>query len=240
MRPTSAHGLWEPVTRRFFDANQVEWNSENLRESGVTAGINSRVRGTLYALHACLGHLDPYQTKIYAAEALTDFAFLMRGRFAKFLGSEYTPNPAVAEALFPIPNEDLTALSLKDCSFHAVVTNEVLEHVPFLDTAVAETARVLMPGGWHVGTCPFLYMCQGSQVRTKLEGGELVHVLPPEWHGDPMGIGGSLVFEIPGWDILDRARKAGFSRAFWKYVQSPTFGIAANGAGDVLVLCLQK
>jgi hypothetical protein len=55
-----------------------------------------------------------------------------------------------------------------------------------------------------------------------------------------MGTGGSLVFETPGWDILNRAKAAGFSRAFWKYLQSHTFGIAANDAGGVFVLCLQK
>lgn len=240
VRHTSAYGLWEPLTRRFFVASQINWDTSNLRESGATAGINSRLRATLFALHSCLGNLDPYELKIYAAEAITAFALLMRGRFPKFLGSEYTSDPAIAEALFPIPNEDLTALSFKDASFHVVTTNEVLEHVPSIDAALSELARVLKPGGWHIGTCPFRFMDWDSEVRARIVDREVVYVMAPEWHGDPMGTGGSLVFEIPGWDILERARSAGFSRAFWKYIQSPTFGICANETGGVLVLCLQK
>jgi hypothetical protein len=235
MAYTTVHGLWEPLTKRFFPRDQIQWDVTNPRESGLAAGLNSRMRATLYALHACLGHLNPYDSKIYAAEALTDLALLLRGRFTKFLGSEYTADPAVAEALFPIPNEDLMALSFKDASFHVVMTNEVLEHVPSIDAALSEMARVLKPGGWHIGTCPFRVTDRASQVRTKLENGQLVHLMEPEWHGDPMGTGGSLVFEVPGWDILDRAKAAGFSCAFWKHIQSPTFGITG-----VFVLCLRK
>ena len=46
------------------------------------------------------------------------------------------------------------AMPFRDCEFAAVVSNAVLEHVEDLDTAAAECARVLRPGGvvdmlWH-------------------------------------------------------------------------------------------
>jgi hypothetical protein len=101
-------------------------------------------------------------------------------------------------------------------------------------------ARVLKAGGWHVGTCPFAFVDEKSIVRARIQDGEIVHFTEPEYHGDPMGTGGSLVFEIPGWDILDRAKAAGFREAYWKFLISRTFRIAAENYGGVLVLCLRK
>ncbi len=51
-------------------------------------------------------------------------------------------------------NEDIQALSLPDASIDLIVSSEVLEHVPDLDAAFAETYRVLRPGGAHVFTVP--------------------------------------------------------------------------------------
>jgi SAM-dependent methyltransferase len=237
---TRIHGVWEPITGRLHPAERIEWDASNLRESGIAAGINTRNRAVLYALHSCLGDIDRYGTTIYGAEAITDMALLLRGYFPKFVGSEYSSDAGAARDMFPIPIEDLTALSFEAGVFDVAITTEVLEHVPSIDKALSELARILKPGGWHVGTCPFNYMEETSIVRTRVEAGQLIELLPAEYHGDPMGTSGSLVFEIPGWDILRRAKGAGFSRAFWKYVRSCTFGIVSNQVGGILVLCLQK
>jgi hypothetical protein len=91
------------MTGRFFPAEQIDWAADDLRESGLAAGINSRIMAVLYTVETCYGNLSPYNTKIYSAEAVTDLALLMRDRFAKFVGSEYTTDLAVAEALFQFP-----------------------------------------------------------------------------------------------------------------------------------------
>ncbi len=236
---TRQHGLWEPITRRFFPADQIAWDPDSQRESGLAGGINSRNRAVLFALHRCLGEYSP-KSKIYGTEAITPMAALLRGNFPRFIGSEYATSPDVIADLFPIPVEDLTRLSFPDGVFDAVVTTEVLEHVPDLDAALSEMARVLKPGGWHIGTCPFAFVDEKSIVKARLQDGEIIHLTEPEYHGDPMGTGGSLVFEIPGWDILARARAAGFEQAYWKFLISRTFGIAAEITGGVFVLCLQK
>ncbi|WP_197062808.1 class I SAM-dependent methyltransferase [Bosea sp. UNC402CLCol] len=236
-----ANGVIEPLTGRTFTAEQIEWNPENMRESGAAAGLISRHRATLLAIAECLPDINKYETKIYGAEALTEFALALRSIYPKFIGSEYAINEHVTRWLYPIPSEDLTALSFGDETFDLVTTNEVLEHVPSIDAALAEIKRVLKPGGWHVGTCPFVYGQQESIVKARLDAnGAIIEMMKPEYHGNPMSEKGSLVFELPGWDILSRAKAAGFSRAFWKYLRSASYGIAANDTGGVFVLCLRR
>jgi SAM-dependent methyltransferase len=52
------------------------------------------------------------------------------------------------------PQEDIQSLSWPDDSYDLVLTSETLEHVPDLRRALAETRRVLRPGGRHLLTVP--------------------------------------------------------------------------------------
>jgi SAM-dependent methyltransferase len=134
----------------------------------------------------------------------------------------------------------LTALTLPSGSFDLVTTNEVLEHVPDLDAALREIARVLKPGGWHVGTHPFLFTSERGDRRSELVDGEIAYHKEPEYHHDPVvNNAGSLVFETPGWDILERARVAGFSDAHMRFVASEQHGYVTEDIG-VFVFCAQK
>jgi SAM-dependent methyltransferase len=49
---------------------------------------------------------------------------------------------------------DATALPFEDGAFNTVVSNCVLEHIPDIDTALREIARVLAPGGTFATTLP--------------------------------------------------------------------------------------
>jgi SAM-dependent methyltransferase len=137
-------------------------------------------------------------------------------------------------------SEDLQNLSFPSEQFDIVTTNEVLEHVPSIDDALAEIHRVLRPGVYHIGTVPFCYPQNESVVRAKIEDGVLIHLTEPEYHGNPVDERGSLVFELPGWNILTRARAAGFSDASIKFVLSTRHGCIADHIGGILILCLQK
>jgi SAM-dependent methyltransferase len=133
----------------------------------------------------------------------------------------------------------LTALSLPDESFDIAVTNEVLEHVPDIDAALTELARVLVPGGWHIGTLPFLYESERGEVKARIERGKVVHLTEPEYHGNPIDPRGSLVFELPGWDLIARAKAAGFADAHMRFVASTAHGYVADERG-VFVFCAQR
>jgi SAM-dependent methyltransferase len=94
-------------------------------------------------------------------------------------------------------------LDAPDAAFHIAVSWDHLTYVPPLDEALAQLRRVLLPGGQFVFTLPLRYRAAGTISR-------LSHVprqggwLPAEFRGE--------IHEI-GWDILDRLRAAGFSRA---------------------------
>jgi len=49
---------------------------------------------------------------------------------------------------------DITRLPFADQTFASATSAETLEHIPDHDVAVAELARVLVAGGWLVGTVP--------------------------------------------------------------------------------------
>jgi SAM-dependent methyltransferase len=90
--------------------------------------------------------------------------------------------------------EDITALSFRDEAFDLIVSSEVLEHVPCLEKALSETARVLKPGGSHLFTVP---PRTKTKRRAEIIEGKVRHIEPPDYHLDPLSPQGVLAF----WDI---------------------------------------
>lgn len=233
------HGLREPITDLMVRPGDVELGA-SLREGLTWRGVGSRHRAVMRIIEQTVPMSDALRLRVYAPEAVTAMALRLRSVFPKFLGTEFAGDPKRRIDLYPIQHEDLTALTLPSDTFDLVTTNEVLEHVPDIDASLREVARVLKDGCWHVGTHPFLMGQQASIVKARLEGGGVVHLAAPEYHGDPFGDNGSLVMEMPGWDILDRARGAGFSYAAMRLFLSRYHGCIAEDSGGVLVLCCRK
>lgn len=106
--------------------------------------------------------------------------------------------------------EDVSRLSFADASFDAVVSQDVLEHVPDPVRGIAETARVLRPGGAHFFTVPDDPTRPRSVTRARLgDAGAVEHLLPPEYHGDPVRSEGALVFTDYGADLAELVAAAG-------------------------------
>lgn len=98
-------------------------------------------------------------------------------------------------------SETLEAQTFEDASFDLVITQDVMEHVLDPARAFAEIARTLRPGGAHVFTVPWFYW-QPTVIRARPGAdGRIEHLLPPEYHGNPLG-GGSLVVTDWGRDLL--------------------------------------
>jgi SAM-dependent methyltransferase len=89
---------------------------------------------------------------------------------------------------------DISALSFENGSFDLIVSSEVLEHVPHLEKALRESARVLRRGGVHLFTVP---PRAATRRRAEIIGREIKHIEPPEYHQDPLSPEGILAF----WDI---------------------------------------
>ena len=216
----------------------------NLRDSLLCRGINSRIRAVLLDLlstQAEISLLDN-QIRIYAPEALTPLALLLRGRYPFFIGSEYLPTEADRRRLFPIPHQDLQALTFPEDVFHVVISNEVFEHLPYVDKALQEIHRILKNGGFMIATFPFAFTSATSIVKARLTpSGETEYLTDPEYHGNPVAPEqGALVYEVPGWDILDRARNSGFSNAEIRLRISAQHGLLADGINGILTMIAKK
>ena len=218
------HGFEHPWQGRAMPAD-VSIDTANLRESLIFRGINSRCRAVLSLISKTGLGLD---AGVYAPESVTPLAKALKAQFPHVVGSEYLPT--LAERLrFPgTRHEDVQALSLKDGSLDLYVSCEVMEHIPSFGAAMREAARILRPGGFFIATFPFRIVDEETEFRAKLENGVLRHLAPPEYHGNPVDPQGSLVFQIPGWDVLPLARRCGFSRAEMVMISSRRQGILAN------------
>lgn len=98
--------------------------------------------------------------------------------------------------------EDLT---YGDNAFDMVVTEDVLEHVRDYRRSFEEIRRVLVPGGTHIFTVPFMFD-QDTLVRVDSTGPEDVHViLPPEYHGT------HLAYRTFGKNLLAELDEIGFT-----------------------------
>ena len=132
-------------------------------------------------------------------------------------------------------------MSFKADVFDLIVTNDVIEHIPDVNSALAECARVLKPGGVMISTFPFSFGAEYGIVKAILDDGAIRYITEPEYHGNPMRPAeGSLVFEIPGWDIIKRAIKAGFSDAGFALHCSAASGILGKDLPGVFVFFAKK
>lgn len=217
-------------------------NRPDYREHLLADGLNSRQRALLDLFAETYRGRTAQDLRIYAHEALTPMALLLRGRYPLFLGSEYAATPEDVARLYPIPSIDAANSPLPSDCFDAVLSADVMEHVPDLDGTLRETARILKPGGRLFATMPFDFRRQHTDIRAHLVNGVVEHLAPPEYHVNPADpAGGSLVFQVPGWDLLDKCREGGFSAAKMVFWASARGGIAGNTSlTGVLILVAER
>lgn len=220
--------------------SQVVCRSKNYRESLSVGGFNPRQRVVLDILAASFIP-EQRELTIYAPEYVTRFAGELRKRFSNFIGSEYVPDQDDRDEK-KVPHQDLAGLSLKDSSVDVVVANEVFEHLPSLDKSISEIHRVLRRNGVLIATVPFLTNSYESRVKAALrQDGEIEYFTEPEYHGNPVDPkGGSLVFQIPGWDLLDNCRRQGFPDARMYLFMSVDAAMVSVDINGIMVLIARK
>jgi len=98
--------------------------------------------------------------------------------------------------------EDLEKLSFQDNSFDVFITQDVFEHIYEPASAAKEILRVLRPGGIHIFTVP-RYNIPKTIKCASLENDLVTHHMEPEYHGNPVGDGKSLVTYRYGKDFED-------------------------------------
>lgn len=122
-------------------------------------------------------------------------------------------------------NIDLEQQSFEDERFDLIITQDVLEHVFHPDKAAAEMARTLRPGGVTLSTVPIVRKSAASRRRARLEQGAVRHILPPEYHGNPVSPDGALVTIDWGFDIASyMTAQSGMAYSLLR-IESPLVGV---------------
>lgn len=124
--------------------------------------------------------------------------------YKNYTVSEYYDAVASGEFVNGVLCEDLTNTSFEDNTFDLIITEDVCEHISDPIKAFKEIKRILKPGGYHISTIPVFFDKLKSETRAKIENGKLVHILPPEYHGDPNRPDGVLVFTDFGQDMIEK------------------------------------
>ena len=196
-------------------------------------GGNARQRA---AARILIDSVSLAQSRVYLTEQASRFYLRLGDRARQLLGSEFIDSwpQRLRLSLWLLRQgrpqwlrrEDVTRLSFRDRSFDAVVSLDVLEHVPDYRRALAEFARVLRPEGVLVLSVPFYAAAGQSRELAKIVDGVVEHLQPPEFHGDPLS-GGVLCFHHFGWNLLEAVRAAGFADAEAVRVRDPGQGLLA-------------
>lgn len=250
LRLMALNGITEPISGEHVPAQALTVAHSNFRETVEHRGCLSRQRAVLLVVEQLIsqGQLPAAElAEVYCPEAVTPFAKRLEALFPHFMGSEYMPDPSHPMRA-AIPHQDLCALTLGDHCVDLVIANELFEHLYNLPAALSEIARILRPGGYLVGTFPFAYNRYDTIIKARHRDGatpgvasEAELLMEPEFHGNPVDPEqGSLVYQIPGWDLLDQARGAGLADPAIHWIASPAYGVVGQETPAVMVLVGKK
>lgn len=169
--------------------------------------------------HVAIAVLDAFKADTSAA-SLKDFALNFGGSIyitcvkeavyeavkmgRNVVSSEYVDGVEPGTVKNGILCQDIQSTTFADNSFDLIITEDVLEHVPNPERAFTEIRRILKPGGYHIGTIPVSWDQKVSFARARIENGSIVHLVEPEYHGDPFRPEGVLAFTTYGSDIIER------------------------------------
>jgi SAM-dependent methyltransferase len=172
-----------------------------------------------------------YTDKIYIMEQMTPLYTYLKQKYTGLIGSEYLGDvvPLGQVDSRGLRNEDATKLTFSAGSVSSAVSFDVFEHIFQDHLAFQECFRVLKPNGTLFFTVPFDPHAKVNLERAVVtQSGEIQHILPPEYHGNPLSNDGILSFRLYGWSLLDSIRNVGFEDVFAMLFNSVMMGYYTN------------
>jgi SAM-dependent methyltransferase len=190
-----------------------------------SCGLNNRIRAAIQIFE------QTWQPRpddaIYLTEQITPLYHWFAHNYRNVVGSEYLGNKISFGQvdLSGVRNETLTGLTFSDNQFNYIFSFDVFEHIPNYEAAFLECLRCLKPKGALIFTVPFSRDSDKHIIRARLSStGQVEHILPPEYHGDPLNTSGTLCFYHFGWELLQQLRSMGFASALAYLYWSDEFG----------------
>jgi Methyltransferase domain len=205
-RYTDLKVVWDR-TRAESQSRVPHW-----RETLVSDGLyNNRMRASIHLFEKLLR--PRHDDRIYLTEQYSPVYRWLKERYPNTTGSEYLGAHIAHGSLNKdgVRNESLTALTFPDRSMRFVLSFDCFEHFADYESGLRECARVLEPGGGLMITVPFRRDCGLNLIRARdKDDGTVEHLLPAEYHGDPLNPAGCLCYSHFGWELLGDMESAGF------------------------------
>lgn len=187
--------------------------------------LNNRMRATVHIFEQkCRPNA---KSKIYITEQTTALYRCLKQSFPHVYGSEHLGNHVKYGSCNDegIRNEDLTQLSFGNNEFDYILSFDVFEHIPNYKKAITECFRCLKPNGILYFSVPFFKTLEKNIIRAYVsDTGETFHLLPPEYHVNPLSSDGCLCFYHFGWEILEEINRIGFKDTKALLYWSPELG----------------
>ncbi len=197
----------------YSDDVHINWRE---RVTCPETKLNNRLRASVHFMDFELS-VDK-NSAIYIAEQLTPLYSYLKKKHTHLVGSEYLGPDATPGSVNKkgILHEDATRLSFNNVAFDYYLSFECFEHIPAYKKAFQESYRILKENGMMFWTVPFANQNHENIIRATVNNdGSINHILPAEYHGDPVNSGeGILCYQHFGCEMFDQLKEIGFKDAY--------------------------
>jgi hypothetical protein len=214
-----ALGLIEPISHYYISPDHIQIQDSNLRESISASGCVSRNRAVLRVLELIYGSAASLQElSIGLLEGVTGMTSWMNHHVPSVISMGTLVELLTYAHHDPEAAAALATLRQQAGDFDVLLLQDRLSGVGDAEGFLGGLHGFLREGGRVLATFPMAYGQMASLRR--------------ETDSEPV--------LIPGWDILDQARQAGFRQASMHLIAAWKYGILAGTLPGVLVLELVR
>jgi SAM-dependent methyltransferase len=186
-------------------------------------GSNPRFRALTYVLS--LVRPDWSRQRIWEIAPAGPASRRLATTCQAYTGTQYWPDVPPGDHRDGVRCEDIESPTFEDASFDIIVACDVLEHIFDVDRAFASVARVLADDGLMLWTVPRQQDLEVSRPRARRHSDSIEHLLPAEYHGDPVNADGVLVSYDWGRDLVARVESASKLSTTVFEIESRSLGI---------------
>lgn len=188
-----------------LNTNEISVRCSGCRASAITMSLVAVLRRVVPDLET---------REVYELSSRGALFRFLKKNSKKLTFSEFLDAVPPGSFLNGIQCQDVQNLTYDNESFDVCTSTEVFEHVPNDLKGFSEIGRVLRPFGVFIFTVPLCHRFETIERARLSPSGEIKHILPPEYHADPMRKHAPVLsFRNYGQDIVDRLTSRGFARA---------------------------